>query len=136
FDQQKSLAEPVDSYLSVTANSGAGMLSDKVDLPGFFVDVSSPYFISGSKFVFESGNFLRINSAEYQIEQLPASLLDSIMGDIDEGWWASYESQLVNQAGGNATTQNTIIVQAPFKLSPLPQDFAFVFVQEKKTLLT
>ncbi|HLT07187.1 MAG TPA: ATP-binding protein [Cyclobacteriaceae bacterium] len=136
FDQQKSLTEPLDSYLSVTANSGAGMLSAKLDLPGFFEEVSSPYFISGSKFVFESGNFLRINSAEYQIEQLPASLLDSIMGDIDEGWWASYESQLVNQAGGNATTQNTIIVQAPFKLSPLPQDFAFVFVQEKKTLLT
>src|SRR5690606_28474372 len=77
------------------------------------------------------------NSKRYEEATVfPLSLLDSVRGDIDEGRWASYQSPIAVEFTGEQAMKDALIVQAPFKLNPLPQSFAFLFVEEKKTLIS
>src|SRR5690606_7699026 len=77
------------------------------------------------------------NSKRYEEATVfPLSLLDSVRGDIDEGRWASYQSPIAAEFTGEQAMKDALIVQAPFKLNPLPQSFAFLFVEEQKTLVS
>lgn len=147
FDQSDSLI--LSSYvgelsegdksgrLSASSNSGDASLIAQIDLTEFFRDVTSPYFVSGNKYFYENGKLFDLNTDRYEeATAFPAALLDSIHGDVNESRWGSYESHIAISSEGEHRWQNAIIVQAPFKLHPLPQSFSFVFVEEEKTLVS
>ena len=125
------------SHLSASSSSGDLILTVKVNLADFFRKVASPYFASGSKFFYADGTLVGLSSNDYvEAGIFPAHLMDSLKNDILQGRWASYDSPLHHYSEEPGKTQEAVIVQAPFKLNPLPQTFAFVFVQEKKTLVS
>lgn len=124
-------------HLSATSSAGDVVLTAKIDLAEFFREVASPYFASGSKFFYEDGKLIDLSLQQHgEAKTLPVPLMDSIRKDIGGGRWASYNAPLTIHSGAEREIQNAVVVQAPFKLSPLPQTFAFLFVEEKKTLVS
>jgi PAS domain S-box-containing protein len=125
------------SHLSVTSSSGDLILTAKINFTGFFEKVASPYFASGNKFFYKDGTILALSAKPYEEARIfPEPLINSLRNDIHQGRWASYDSPLLHLSGVEGEMPEAIIVQAPFKLNPLPQTFAFLFVQQKKTLVS
>ena len=137
-DYREDISNLTDSsHLSASSSSEDLVLTVKVNLASFFKEVSSPYFASGSKFFYADGALVGLSSNEYEEAIIfPEHLMDSLRDDIQQGRWSSYDSRLLRYLNEPGKTHEAVIVQAPFKLHPLPQDFAFVFVQEKKTLVS
>ena len=127
----------ISNHLSASSSSGDATLVATIDFAEFFGEVTSPYFVSGNKFFYENGKLFELNTDRYEeATAFPAALLDSIRADVNDGRWASYQSPLTVQFKGEHQMQNAIVVQAPFKLPPLPQSFSFLFVEEEKTLVS
>src|SRR5690606_24327038 len=124
--------------LSALSSTGDATLIAKINLLDFFKEVGSPYFESGTKFFYENGKLFELNSKQYEEASIfPQPVLDAVRKDIDEGRLGSYQSPIAARfQGGEEAMQDAVIVQAPFKLAPLPQSFAFLFVEEEKTLLS
>lgn len=124
--------------LSALSSTGDATLIAKINLLEFFKEVGSPYFESGTKFFYENGKLFELNSKQYEEASIfPQPVLDAVRKDIDEGRLGSYRSPIAARfQGGEEAMQDAVIVQAPFKLAPLPQSFAFLFVEEEKTLLS
>jgi PAS domain S-box-containing protein len=137
-DYGSDVSKRINSHhLSATSSAGDVVLTAKIDLAEFFREVAAPYFASGSKFFYEDGKLFGLSLHRLgETKTIPVPLMDSIQTDIREGRWASYNAPVTIHSGAEGTIQNAIIVQAPFKLSPLPQTFAFLFVEEKKTLVS
>ncbi len=125
------------NHLSARSSTGDATLIAKINLTGFFREVASPYFVSGKKFFYENGKLFELNTGRYEeATAFPLSLMDAMHGDINEGRWASYQSPVAIRFEGEKEMQNATIVQVPFKLNPFPQPFAFLFVEEQKTLIS
>ena len=125
------------NHLSVSSNFGDATLVAKVNLSEFFREVTTPYFASGTKYFYENGKLFDLNTGRYEeATAFPTALLDSIHGDVSQSRWGSYTSPIAIPSGGGDEPQNALIVQAPFKLHPLPQSFSFVFVEQEKTLIS
>lgn len=126
-----------NNHLSARSHTGEATLVAKINFSRFFKEVASPYFSSGNKYFYENGKLFELDADENgETDVFPLPLLDSIQRDINEGRWAIYQSTLAIHAEGKPEVQDAIVVQAPFKLNPLPQSFAFLFVEEKKTLIS
>src|SRR5690606_16849859 len=126
------------NQLSALSSTGDATLIAKINLLEFFKEVGSPYFESGTKFFYENGKLFELNSKQYEEASIfPQSVMEAVRKDIDEGRWGSYQSPIAAEfQAGEEAMQDAVIVQAPFKLNPLSQSFAFLFVEEEKTLLS
>lgn len=125
--------------LTVEADSGDLIMSVKINLKNFFSKNTTDYLFENSenKFVYEEGTFTNItpNSSQKTIT-FQASLVELLNREIRKGSRGDYESGVLVGLNNNEVSTDALIVQYPFKLRPLPQDFAVVFVQEKVSLIS
>src|SRR5690606_33233510 len=105
----------------------------------FFSKITTDYLFENpeNKFIYEAGTFANItpDSAQRKIT-FQNSFVERLNREIGEGLRGDYESDISVTLNDNEISTDALIVQHPFKLSPLPQVFAVIFVQEKVSLIS
>ena len=126
-----------ESNLSVTSSSGNQKLSVNLDFKRFFRNHTSSYLQSGSKFYYEDGKLVELGSGNFEENiSFSAPLMNVLHFDINKGTSGDYDEYFPADANKEELPQDVHIVQYPFQLSPMPQTFALLFVQEKQGLLS
>ncbi len=125
--------------LTVQSSSGDLTLSAKINLLNFFSKNTNDYLFENSenKFIYEAGTLTNItpNSSQKTII-FENSFVERLNREIGQGLRGNYESDISVGLNNNETSTDALIVQYPFKLSPMPQSFAVIFVQEKVSLIS
>ena len=125
----------------LTVQSGLGdlTLSVKINLRNFFSKITTDYLFENSenKFIYEAGTFANITPDSTQKTIIfQNSFVERLNKEIGEGLRGDYESHISVSLNNNEVKTDALIVQYPFKLSPMPQNFAVIFVQEKVSLIS
>ena len=125
------------NHLTVQSSAHNQQLIASLDFRGFFTDYTSTYLHTGRKLYYEDGRLSPLDSGISHTDiAYSTSLMDLLRVDINKGLRGSYEEQLPVRSGDAENQQEALIVQYPFQLNPMPQSFAFLFVQEKQGLLS
>lgn len=134
FEGEYSAFDP-SAYLSIPAGSGDQILSAKLNFSEFFKNSTASYFFSGSKFFYDDGELADLDSDKLRVDSLLQTILmDSfLLKDKNE---LLENNELIFSPTEEAKDHNLLVAQSRFKLEPMPQTFAFIFVQEKESLLS
>lgn len=136
FTEKASSLAP-SNHLFVPSSSEKIRLIAELNFTSLFDDFTSPYFFSGSRYFYEDGKLASISSDfPAQVVNFPDQLMQMLHSDISKGIRRDYNSTVSLMGAGGEKLRDVLIVQYPFELKPLPNSFAFFFVQEEESLLS
>src|SRR5690606_33231805 len=125
---------------SVSSNSGDVHLTVKISLEKFFKDYSSYHFLGNTsyRFIYANGKLTDIGPDSFKESiTIPSPAMEIINAEIEEGLRGNYGISILKETNnGLKEEEEALLVQYPFKLTPFPQNFAFIFVQEKNIIVS
>ena len=121
------------SSLLLQSNAGNVKVSVKLNLKKYFEDLLKKYYLGPNtdKLVYGKEGFYNINN-NGPIFFKDKIVQDEIVNEIEGGVEGDYWSQITEESEEDA--KDYLLVQYPFKLVNLDENFAFVFVQEKPSI--
>lgn len=125
--------------LSVRTDSGNLTLAVTLNPKRFLETYGSNVSLEGAgyNFFFIDDRLFRMSSDPFQGAVIfPPSFKKLLNKEMEEGTKGDYESDLFIGPTQSPHKTRALVVQYPFRLSPLPQDFAFLFIQEKKSIVS
>lgn len=125
--------------IGVISDSGDLKLAVKLNLRRFLEDFSSRFSVGNAafRFFFLDGRLVPISkNGNKTAIILPPSYETFLRKEMEAGKKGEYEAEIMLRSKKSAFKASAILIQYPFLLSPLPQPFSLLFVQEKKNVVS